>query len=235
MELKELLEVELGALQDLDLVQVDVLEGIDALAGLLDLLANGVRDELLDDLLKVAGGDLALDDLEHALADGTDLAALGIGGLLDLLGATLGEADGEEAKEVAVGGLDVNVGLDQGLPLLDHGTELVSGHGHSVEVGQAALALDLINAKTELAESLVLALGVQVTKGDIQDTTTKGVISVLETLSAVDEGLADLTDREAGGSLDVVPVLTGEGIDDLLLQTFLSLGKALVLADGLQK
>ena len=37
--------------------------------------------------------------------------------------------------------LDVNVGLNEGLPLLDHGPQLVSGQGHSVEVSQAVLAL----------------------------------------------------------------------------------------------
>lgn len=213
MELKELLQVKLGALEDLDLVQQDVLEGEDGLAALLDLLTDGVGDQLLDDLLQVAGGDLAGDDLEHALADGTDLAGLSVGGLLDLLRATLGETDGEQTEQVTISGLDVNVGLDQGLPFLDHGAKLVSSDGHTVEVGQAGLALDLVDAKTELAEGLVLRLGVQVTKGDIQDTSTEGVIGVLQTLSAVDQGLTNVADGKGGGSLDVIPVLTGERID----------------------
>lgn len=235
VELKELLEVKLGALEDLDLVEEDVLEGVDGLASLFNLLPDGIRNQLLDDLLQVAPRDLALDDLEHALTDSTDLAGLGVSGLLDLLGATLGEANGKETEQVPISGLNINVSLNKGLPLLNHGTELISSHGHPVEVGQASLPLDLINAKTELAESLILALGVQVTKGDIKDTTTKVVISVLQTLSAVDEGLAEVTDGEAGGSLDVVPVLAGEGIDDLLLESLLSLGKTLVLANSLHE
>jgi hypothetical protein len=95
-----------------------------------------------------------------------------------------------------------------------------------VEVGQAGLALDLIDTQTELAESLVLALGVQVTKGDI---------SVLQTLGAVNEGLAQVADSKAGGSLDVVPVLAGERINNLLLESLLSLGETLVLANSLHK
>lgn len=235
VELEELLEIKLGALEDLDLVEEDVLEGVDGLASLLNLLSNGIGDELLDDLLKGAARDLTLDDLEHTLADSTDLAGLSVSGLLDLLGATLGETNGKETKQVTISGLDVNVGLNKGLPLLNHGTELISGHGHTVEVGQASLALNLIDTKTELAESLILALGVQVTEGDIKNTTTKVIISVLQALSAVDEGLTEVTDGEAGGSLDVVPVLAGEGIDDLLLESLLSLGKTLVLANSLHK
>ena len=42
---------------------------------------------------------------------------------------------------VAISGLDVAVGLDEGLPLLDHGPQLVSGQAHAVEVGEAVLAL----------------------------------------------------------------------------------------------
>ena len=42
---------------------------------------------------------------------------------------------------VAIGGLDVAVGLDQRLPLLHHRPQLVSGQPHTVEVGQAVLAL----------------------------------------------------------------------------------------------
>ena len=44
-------------------------------------------------------------------------------------------------KSVTISGLDVTVGLNQCLPLLHHGPQLVSGQPHSVEVGQAVLAL----------------------------------------------------------------------------------------------
>ena len=43
---------------------------------------------------------------------------------------------------VAISGLDVAVGLDEGLPLLHHGPQLVSGQAHAVEVGEAVLALN---------------------------------------------------------------------------------------------
>lgn len=37
------------------------------------------------------------------------------------LGRVLGERDGEESEQVAVGGLDISESLDGGLSLLDHG------------------------------------------------------------------------------------------------------------------
>ena len=79
------------------------------------------------------------------------LLALGVAALLgrQLL---LGEADAEEPQEVSVGGLDVGVSLDEGLPLLDHGPELVGGQVHAVEVGQAVLALDILAQELELLE-----------------------------------------------------------------------------------
>ena len=39
----------------------------------LDIERHGVGNELADDLLQVRCGDLALDDVEHLLADLTDL------------------------------------------------------------------------------------------------------------------------------------------------------------------
>ena len=35
-------------------------------------------------------------------------------------GVLVGESDAEHTEQVAVGGLHVNVGLNQGLPFLDH-------------------------------------------------------------------------------------------------------------------
>lgn len=212
VELKELLDIVLGGLDDLDLADKAVLKGIDTVAGLLDGAANDLGDELEDELLKVTGGGLLLDDLEHLLTDGADLGGLSVGGLLDLVGPTTSEGNNEEANDVAISGLDISKGLDEGLPLLDKGPELIGGEVHAVEVGEAVAALDLINAKLDLAEREILGL-VEVTKGDFNNTTLEGVVGVPHTLGTVDEGLADVTDLEKGGSLDVIPVLTGEGID----------------------
>ena len=54
---------------------------------------------------------------------------------------------------VAISGLDVAVGLDQRLPLLHHGPQLVGGQAHTVEVGQAVLALKRKNSSKRLKKS----------------------------------------------------------------------------------
>lgn len=167
-----------------------VLQRVDALCRLLDLTADNLGDQLGGELLEVAARGLALDELGHLPADGTDLRCGGVGGLLDLVRAALGESDGEDAEEVVVGGLDGDVGLDQGLPLADERAELVGGEVQAVEVGQAVLALNLVDAELDLAERVVLVL-LQIRQRNLEDAALQGIVRVLETGGAVDEGLAD--------------------------------------------
>ena len=167
-----------------------VLEGVDALGGLLDLAADHLRDELGGELGEGAARGLALDDLGHLPSDGTDLGGRGIGGLLDLVGAALGESDSEEAEEVVIGGLDGDVGLDQALPLANKRAQLVRGEVETVEVGQAVLALNLVDPELDLAERVVLVL-LEIGQGDLEDSSLQSVVGVLETGGSVNEGLAD--------------------------------------------
>lgn len=167
-----------------------VAQGVDALGGLLHLTAHNLRNELGGELAESAAGSLTSHDVDHLLADGTDLGRPGVGGLLDLVGAPLGEGNGEQTEEVVVGGLDDNVGLNQGLPLADEGSKLVVGEVETVEVGQAVLALDLVDAELDLAEAVVLIL-LEIGEGCLEDTALEGVVGVLQTGGAVDEGLAD--------------------------------------------
>lgn len=138
---KELRHVNLGGLDDLSLSDVDVVEGVEALGGLLNLPADRLRNKLLDQLLQVATLSLTSHNLNHLGPNLLELGRLSVGGLLDLVGLTLGETNSEESENVAVGCLDVNVSLDERLPFSDNGSELVGGEVHAVERGEAALAL----------------------------------------------------------------------------------------------
>jgi hypothetical protein len=59
-----------------------------------------------------------------------------------------------------------------------------------VEVGQAVLALNLVDSESDLAESVVLIL-LQIGQGDLEYPALQCIVGVLETGGTVDEGLSD--------------------------------------------
>lgn len=63
-----------------------------------------------------------------------------------------------------------------------------------MEVGQAVLALDLVDSELDLAERVVLIL-LQVGERNLDDTALQGVVGVLETGGPVDQSLTDTVDR----------------------------------------
>jgi hypothetical protein len=136
----ELANVELGGFEELGLSDVDVLKGEDSLGGLLDLSSNSLRYELLDQLLQLALA-LPLHDLVHLGPDLPDLSGLSVRGLLDLLPVLSGESNGEKPDEVSIGSSDIDVSLNQRLPLSNQRSDLVGGEVHAVERGKTVLAL----------------------------------------------------------------------------------------------
>jgi len=185
MEGEKSTEVESGLLEKLHLADVDILEGVDPRSRLLNLASDDLGDEFGGQLGKATAGSFALDNFRHLLTDGADLRSLSVGSLLDLVWPSLGESDGEKTDEVVISGLDGDVGFDESLPFSDQGPELVGGEVEAVEVGQAVLSLDLIDAKLDLAETVVLIL-LKVRERDLQDTTLEGIVGVLQTGSTVD-------------------------------------------------
>ena len=176
------------------------------LASLLDISGNGVRDELVDDLLEVGGANLPLDDVDHLLPDVLHLGALGVAGLLGGQILFAGEPNAEQAEHVAVSCLHVNIALHQGLPLLHHGPQLVGGEVHAVEGSQAVLALNILHDQLELPEgSLGVILVLKISEGHLEDATFESLRSDLGSGSSVHQSLANLTDLEDTGGLDVIP------------------------------
>ena len=216
MLLEELTDVELGLLEDLDLADVHVGDGIDAETSLLDLLGDGLGDELVDKVVEGGSSSLTTHDLHHALADEVDAAGLCIdskrmAGVADSVGLLGSEGDAEHADHVAVKGLHVDVGLDERLPLLDERAETVVGDVHAVEGSEATTAIDLIATKTHLAVAGALIL-LGVSKVDLVDTAAKGVSSNLETSGLGNAGLAHLAVLEVVGSNNIIPLLAKERI-----------------------
>jgi hypothetical protein len=232
VHLHKLGDVELGLLEDLNLPDVDVLDGENSLALLLNLLSHDLGEELLDELLEVALGSLLGHDLGHLGADLLLLSSLDVAGLLELVGHLLGEGDAEHADEVSVGGADVDGGLDDGLPFLDETAKLVAGHVHAVEVGEDVVALDLLSNELDLPEALLLVSAVEVGEGELEDTSAEALGGNLGSLGLGDEGLSSLTGGEETGGLDGVPLLHGEGVYGLPLSSLLGLCETLVLSDS---
>merc|ERR1719391_1594267 len=234
VHIHQLVKVKARPLHHLHLPDVHVVEGVDSLASLLNITGNGVRDQLVDDVLQVGGGHLAADDVDHLLADVPHLPSLGVGSLLGGQLLLACESNAENPEGVAISGLDVAVGLDEGLPLLHHGPQLVSGQAHAVEVGEAVLALNLLAHKLELSEGpLGVVLILQISKRDLVDAALETIGGDPCTSGPVHQSLANLADFEEGGRLDVIPVLPGEGVDNLLLGSLLATNlQSLVFADS---
>mmetsp|Transcript_39065 Transcript_39065/g.54280 ORF Transcript_39065/g.54280 Transcript_39065/m.54280 type:complete len:233 (-) Transcript_39065:56-754(-) len=224
MNLHEFGNVKLGCLQNLDFAHKNIGQRVDSSAGLLNLLSDGLGDELEDQLLHVAGGGLLGHDLRHLLADGADLGGLGVARPLEGVLTLFGESNAEQTHAVSVSGDDVGVRLNEGLPLADKGPELVSGKVHAPEVAQDVASLHVFSTELHLAEGLVLIL-VEVCKRALENTSLQSIRSNLCSLCTGDKGLADASLREERGGLDVVPILLGKGIDGLLLATSLSLSE----------
>uniref|UniRef100_T1E295 Putative secreted protein n=1 Tax=Psorophora albipes TaxID=869069 RepID=T1E295_9DIPT len=210
-------QIETRLLQDLDLANVDIVQRVHTLARLLDILGNRVGQQLVDDLLQIGAGHIAGDDAGHFPADFLDLRVLGIAGLALGHGILDGETDAEHTQQVAVGGLDVDRALDQGLPFLNHGPQFVGGQVHSVEVAQHVAAMDILGNQLELAErSLGVGVVLQIGQRNLKHAALQTVRGNPGALGTVHQGLADLAGREHVRGLDIVPILTGEGIYDLL-------------------
>ena len=127
------LTVDLGSLDDLDLSDLDVLDGEDLLDLVGDLLVHHLGGEGLEDLGDVAFVHFLVDDLDDLSPDLLDLGGEGVGGVPLLPLDLSGEGGGEHSEDVAVVGLHVADGLDQGPPLLDGEALVVPGGVEPVE------------------------------------------------------------------------------------------------------
>lgn len=150
-----------------------------------------------------------LHNLDHLLHDQFLVRALGVASGPDLLLGSLGEGDGEQSEDETIGGLGLDGGFDQGVPLLDHGTSLISRDVHAIEVGVAIKAFNLINLEFKLSPGLGLGLVVAVGQRNGEDTTFQAIRSLLLTSSLVAGSQSDASLVESWGE-DVVPLLLDE-------------------------
>merc|ERR1719186_860496 len=120
MQFHQLANVKLGFPENFNFTNEDVMKRKDALASLLDITPNTVWDQFTDNLFKVIGGNFTGHDFYHLLADCSNLGVLCIACLFDLVGSLLGKTNAEKTQQKAISCLHINIGLNQGLPFLDH-------------------------------------------------------------------------------------------------------------------
>jgi hypothetical protein len=75
----------------------------------------------------------------------------------------------------------------------------------TIEVGQAVGSLDLLDAELELAESIILGVGLEVTKGGLEHAAHQTILGQTGALRLRHHRLADLTDGEGRRSLHIIP------------------------------
>ena len=220
--------VELGGREDLDLLDVDVPDGVELLELLGDLALDRALVEAGEEVLHRALGGLGADGRRHPHAEGLGDGRLGAARALELAGGLGCEGDAEDSQGVAVEGLDVDEGLDKGHALAEELAESVPGHVEPVEVGEAVAVLDLLDAELELAVAVLLVLHEVGHVGD-DDSSHEVVLSVALSAASCDKGLADISVGEVPGGCEGVPLLLEVGVDDLL-GGLLALWCSLVLA-----
>src|SRR6185437_6965851 len=75
----------------------------------------------------------------------------------------------------------LNKCFDEGVPLLDEGTELVFSDSHTVEVGVAIVALDFFNLYLHFSPGLIIAISIQISQRYFEDTSFQTISGDLYT------------------------------------------------------
>jgi hypothetical protein len=221
-------DIELWLFQDLDLANKAILDGKDGRGRLGNIVSNGSRDEFLDETLEISLGSQFGHDSRHFGANGTNLCGFGIASRLDLvvLGACKGDA--KQSDNVTVGSSAIDIGLNDGLLFANETAELVSGHVHSMEIQEAIVALNVLDAKLDFTVGHGFIL-VEVRQGDFDDASLEVVRSDLGSLGLGNQGLSTVLGGEDGRCNQFVPFLFREGVDCLFAASLLGFRQSLVL------
>lgn len=86
-----------------------------------------------------------------------------------------GERDAEHAQQVAILGLGLDEGLNEGVPLLYEGAELVTGGVKAVEVGVAVHAFNFLNLELDFSPGGFVVFVLEVGERDFENATTQRV------------------------------------------------------------
>ena len=213
--------IKLGLLDNLHLTDVAILDGEDARSFTLDLFSSGSGNESLDKGLEVTLSGKGSHGLDHLSSDGTDLGRLSVTGFLELIILLFREGNAEHTDNVSIRGTGINISLNDTLLFLDERAKLITCHVHAVEVKEAVESLDIFDTKLYLTETHGLVV-VEVSEGELDDTSSESIGGDLLSLGFCDDGLTAFLLGEDGRGDELEPFFLKEGVD-CLFSPFLDL------------
>ena len=155
----ELGVIDVGSLDDLDLSDLNVLDGVNRRDILGDLLLNNLAGEQVEDLSDVGFGNFLGNDVVNSLADNLLLGRKGIVGLALLVEGLFGEANHKHSKDISVAGLNIRDSLNESLSLLDQGADFVLGGVNTVEAGDGLSTFSLVDDQLDFSPVEAVLVG----------------------------------------------------------------------------
>jgi hypothetical protein len=147
----KLVEIKVRSLDDFDLSDLDVLNGIDRTDFLGDLLFNDLTGEEIEDLGGVGFGNFFCDDFVDLSSDDFLLWAKGIISLALLICWLSSESYNEYSQNISVLRLNIGNGFNESFSLFDEWAELISSGINTIETGDGLSSFSLIDNKLDFS------------------------------------------------------------------------------------
>ena len=140
---------------------------------LLDLLANGLLNEFLGQLLQSTLLHLSNHNLHHLASDHLPLRPLSIASSLHLLAGPPGKPNSRQSQHKPIRGLALHKTLNHRVPFLHKLAQLIPSNVHTIEIGIAIKVLDFLNLYLNLPPSLTLTLSLQISQVYVKHSPPK--------------------------------------------------------------
>ena len=177
VHLAQLVEINVGSLDNLDLSDLDVLDWIDGGDLLGDLLLDDFRGEEIEDLGGVGLGNLLGNDVVDSLSDELLLGGEGVVGLALLVGGLSGEGNNKDSQHISVLRLDILNCFNECFSFLDEGAQLVTSDIHSIEGGDGLSSLGLVDNELDLPPVEGILVGCKISLHGADNSSLDAVLN----------------------------------------------------------
>jgi hypothetical protein len=162
MHFVEFVEINIGSLNDFNLSDLDILDGVNRRNLLGDLLLNDLTGEKIENLSGVSLGNLLSNNIVYSLSDDLLLRSQSVVGLSLLVWRLTSKSNHEDSKNVSVRCLDVLNGFDECLSLFNERAEFVTSDIDSVETGEGLSSFGLVDDKFNFSPMEAVLVGSKV-------------------------------------------------------------------------